>query len=690
MNKWLLRVLLLAELFILSETHDLFACGFGSSGQLGNGSFISSNVPVYIDIIAPVKIAAGKVHTLVLDESGKVFTFGSNYDLTLGYEGDNQALPKMVNFSFKVVDVFAGQFTSFVLSEDGAMYGFGNNYFGQLGIGNFSDNEYPTLIDFGANVSVVKVVSGGSYTLVLDDNGTLYGFGVEEMIYLDSESPVVLDYDVIDIASGYDFYIAVKIDGSVVGRGRNTGGELGQGNFDNCDDLCDIPFDVAIVAVDAGDESALFLDETGVLYTTGNIDGYMGQGENQGNPDPTPQFFDENIVSMNMGSYHGVMIKDSGLVILFGDVQYTCFEGLEIDEPMEYGDFVPYIFSDFEGGRVVLFEAGGFSTYFYYDSETPSTTNYATTTIPSSSTSSESSIFTPTTTKYVSTIPDNTSTESTSTSTISTDISTGIEIENIEQNYQGEINESNKHLSFQEGVYNNITIISLEESTVDIKESEISIININTYRTNVNMENSDISVDNDAVFHKSSILLSDSSIVIDGDMTISETEIHLDVGSTLLVGGCLVVDGQTNFSIDANRGSGNIIEYDCIDGDESNLKVKVHNLDSNCESEVDISDTSLSTVFLCDATKGNWWVYVVFGGVSVVVVALMVYAAISYRNRVRTSIKIINTRQQFAEEKKIVTENLKNLKAEIAITKQQVSDLENLVNENELTSLSLS
>lgn len=61
-------------------------------GQLGDGTNIDRHTPVPIALSSNVKvvaIAAGQFHSVILTDTGDVYTFGSNQFGQLGYSSKN-------------------------------------------------------------------------------------------------------------------------------------------------------------------------------------------------------------------------------------------------------------------------------------------------------------------------------------------------------------------------------------------------------------------------------------------------------------------------------------------------------------------------------------------------------------------------------------------------------------------------
>lgn len=83
---------------------------------------------------AVIQIACGLHHTVVLTQSGEVFTFGSNQYGQLG-TGDLVAHvgPVQVKLNSFIIQVAAGSNHTVLLSSRGVIYTFGNHSKGQLG-----------------------------------------------------------------------------------------------------------------------------------------------------------------------------------------------------------------------------------------------------------------------------------------------------------------------------------------------------------------------------------------------------------------------------------------------------------------------------------------------------------------------------------------------------------------------------
>jgi alpha-tubulin suppressor-like RCC1 family protein len=81
-------------------------------------------------------------------------------------------IPELNNIS----QVSVGNNHSLVLTDTGQVYTFGNNGYGQLGLGKGIYGNRPTLIPRLNNIS--QIASGDYHSFAVNMNGKVYGFGL--------------------------------------------------------------------------------------------------------------------------------------------------------------------------------------------------------------------------------------------------------------------------------------------------------------------------------------------------------------------------------------------------------------------------------------------------------------------------------------------------------------------------------
>lgn len=102
----------LMDSLALTSTGRVLAWGVNEAGELGNGTFKRSQVPVFAHLPANVRIVAissGRQHCLALSRSGKVYAWGDDNDGQLG-DGGNQPrdLPFKVPVPGKAISIGSG------------------------------------------------------------------------------------------------------------------------------------------------------------------------------------------------------------------------------------------------------------------------------------------------------------------------------------------------------------------------------------------------------------------------------------------------------------------------------------------------------------------------------------------------------------------------------------------------------
>jgi alpha-tubulin suppressor-like RCC1 family protein len=161
-------------------------------GQLGDGTtggYI--DVPVRVSGLTDVTAIAGSPSSdaSALRSDGIAWSWGVN---DFGQVGDGQEdssgadtsadrnTPAPVSGLTNVVRIAAGGATGFAVTSDGTAWAWGDDSHGQIGIGAAGPNVLvPTTISGLANVTEIAGGNDGGYAL--ERNGTLWGWGVNDL-----------------------------------------------------------------------------------------------------------------------------------------------------------------------------------------------------------------------------------------------------------------------------------------------------------------------------------------------------------------------------------------------------------------------------------------------------------------------------------------------------------------------------
>jgi alpha-tubulin suppressor-like RCC1 family protein len=284
----------LHSLFLRSDG-SLWAMGDNYYGQLGDGTFNSTNQPEQIVSSGVETVVAGGGESLFLKSDGSLWAMGENFSGQLGDGTFNYTNQPEEIVSNGVVAVAAGGIHSLFVISDGSLWGMGDDYWGELGDGN--SHTFTNSPERIVSSNVVAVAAGGfsvlgsehvpqdAHSLFLESDGSLWGMGANDLGQLgdgttnNMNTPEeIASNNVVAVAAGAGHSFFIKSDGSLWGMGDNSSGQLGVGTTNNMNTPEEIVSN-GVVAIAAGNEHSLFLKSDGSLWGMGdNSAGELGNG----------------------------------------------------------------------------------------------------------------------------------------------------------------------------------------------------------------------------------------------------------------------------------------------------------------------------------------------------------------------------------------------------------------------------
>jgi hypothetical protein len=126
------------------------------------------------------QISCGSFHTLALTNLGEVYAWGSNKKGQLGNNGGKyQIKPIQVNGcdNGNVVMISCGSEHSMALNSSGRVFSWGLNKCGQLGTGDTNNSNEPKPISISVEILFEKISCGAEHSLLLSREGDVYVFG---------------------------------------------------------------------------------------------------------------------------------------------------------------------------------------------------------------------------------------------------------------------------------------------------------------------------------------------------------------------------------------------------------------------------------------------------------------------------------------------------------------------------------
>ena len=320
-----------AHLAAIREDGSVWTWGDNSKGQLGNGGALFYKTPVKLEAISNVKAAAAtKEYSVILKNDGTVWTFGSNKNGVLG-DGTytDKYAPIQVQGLTDIEKISASATHVLALKEDGTVWAWGSNDSGQLGDGTYTNRLTPVQVKNIKNVADIAALN--QFSIVLLKNGNVWtwgnsGYGVEsDKVKIDRTLPMQVNelYGIKMISAGYDHILALKSDRTVWVLGSGSSGQYGyevpQKELDKMKPLrVSGVSDVKYIA--AGYYHNIAIKWNGTVIGWGdNSFGQLGV-KNTGNiySKYTIRNF-ENVASLIAGSNHSFAIKNDGTIWAWGN-----------------------------------------------------------------------------------------------------------------------------------------------------------------------------------------------------------------------------------------------------------------------------------------------------------------------------------------------------------------------------------
>lgn len=190
--------------------------------------------------------AEGILHFAFLTKEG-VFTVGSSFNGAFGVgeiercTGRHNKIRKMINLEGEqVIGVGCCSMTTTLLTKSGKLFSCGKNDCGQLGTGNTTDKNKPTIVPFPPEYQIRDFHCGHKTVLVLTTTGKIFGWGCNDHAQLGlghNNSPqtkpslieTLSSHKILSVACGIKHTIAITEEGKLFSWGWNEYGQLGSG-----------------------------------------------------------------------------------------------------------------------------------------------------------------------------------------------------------------------------------------------------------------------------------------------------------------------------------------------------------------------------------------------------------------------------------------------------------------------------
>lgn len=283
-------------------------------------------------------VGFGEVVGLRLDGRGTVSVWGRDHrgQLGLGTTTARRFDPLPSPAFGEVVEAAIGLEHSLALRRDGTLLASGENDLGQLGDGSETPSATPVEVALPEGAEAAAVAAGESHSLALLADGRVFAWGENDFGQLGDGSeenrpaPVEVNLSAFDslpvdvLAANWSSYALLE-DGTMLGWGRNSGGQLGDGSEEGklapvAADLSGFGSGVESAAV--GDDNVLALLEDGELVGWGaNFTGQVGDGTEINRPAPVAvdvAEFGSPVTEVSLGRDHSMALLEDGRILTWG------------------------------------------------------------------------------------------------------------------------------------------------------------------------------------------------------------------------------------------------------------------------------------------------------------------------------------------------------------------------------------
>jgi len=244
--------------------------------------------------------------------------------------------------------IAAGDRHSLAILSDGSVWSWGLNDHGQLGDGTTASRLVPVQVQ-GLPGPAVAVAAGANHSLALMSDGTLWGWG-DNSKYQISSAPLPQDsvarpiqamrqiksepdaggqwhwvyipiIGVQAIAAGANHSLALTTARAVWASGDNSSRQLGAPRYNDRREEIDegnwahvpVPLDIPMVAVAAGEDFSLSLDENGRVWGWGNnASAQLGDSFGRQHDTPIEMLLFSGVQAIAAGDNHTLALKNDG------------------------------------------------------------------------------------------------------------------------------------------------------------------------------------------------------------------------------------------------------------------------------------------------------------------------------------------------------------------------------------------
>lgn len=230
-----------------------------------------------------VKTVSGGLHYLFLTSKGKIMTLGENLYGQLGNGSTvSSEIPLDITNQFDfsedevIVDISTGSYHSMSITSSNRVFTWGENMYGQLGNGTFEHSNVPLDITNNFTLSeeeiITKIFAGGGSSFVITSEDQIFTWGMKfadggGVILLgfinfpqtfNEEFTLASDEKIVDLYSSGNSFIAYTTNQEYLVWGKNDFGQIAIGSFS----IFESPQELPIFNAEFLDEVEYYFNET--------------------------------------------------------------------------------------------------------------------------------------------------------------------------------------------------------------------------------------------------------------------------------------------------------------------------------------------------------------------------------------------------------------------------------------------